>query len=286
MSKKMPVVFVGHGSATMVKEDNAITKALRELGEEIIKRFGRPAGILAISAHWYAPGTFVQGSDEPKQVFDLSGVPTQQKCEILYPAKGDAALANEVQKLLGSQAVVTDGHGIDHGIWSVLSHLFPDANVPVVEMSVDASLSKDQIYHLAKKLAPLREQGYLIIASGNVVHNVREADWENPGGTDATYEFVDAVVQMVNNRDDQGLMAYEDIPNAGYAVPTPDHYLPLIYALGASEGEPARVFNNEADFGSVALTGFVFGMDEPPAKTEDADAEPAAEAAPSEGKDA
>lgn len=263
MSEKMPVVFVGHGSATMVLEDNAITTALRELGEEIVHQFGRPKGILAVSAHWYAPGTYVQGSEEPKQVFDLSGVP-QKMYELQYPVKGDVALADEVQKLLGSQAVITDGHGIDHGIWSVLRHLFPEADVPVVEMSVDASLSKEQIYHLAKKLAPLREQGYLIIASGNVVHNIREADWENPGGTDATNAFVDVIVDMVNNRDDSALLAYEDLPNAGYAIPTPEHYLPLIYALGASEGEPGRAFNNKADFGSVALTGFVFGM-EPPA---------------------
>lgn len=261
MDKKMPVIFVGHGSATMVLEDNTITNALRDLGHEIVERFGQPKGILAISAHWYAPGTFVQGSEEPKQMFDMSGVP-QKMYALQYPAKGDEALADEVQKLLGGQAVVTDGHGIDHGIWSVLRHLFPKADVPVVEMSVDASLSKEQIYQLAKKLAPLREQGYLIIASGNVVHNIREADWESSSGTDATQEFVDVIVNMVNNREDEALMAYENLPNAGYAVPTPEHYLPLIYALGASEGEPARVFNNEADFGSVALTGFVFGMDD------------------------
>lgn len=261
MSKKMPVVFVGHGTATMVLEDNEITKSLRELGGEIVSQFGKPKGILAISAHWYAPGTFVQGSEKPQQVFDMSGM-AQQREEIQYIAQGDAQLTDEVLRLLGQQAEVNDAHGIDHGIWSVLRHLFPNADIPVVEMSIDASLSKQQIYQLAKKLAPLRDQGYLIIASGNVVHNIREADWEHPSGSDRTKEFVDAVVSLVNQREDNELVEYEKLPNAGYAVPTPEHYLPLIYALGASEGEPGRVFNNEADFGSVALTGFVFGMDQ------------------------
>lgn len=263
MSKKMPVVFVGHGTATMVIEDNEITTALRDLGREIVKKFGKPKGILAVSAHWYTTGTFVQGSDNPEQLFDMSGAPAVRPVEVQYPAKGDTQLTDEVLKLLGAQAEVSDGHGIDHGIWSVLMHLFPNADIPVVEVSIDASLSKSQIYHLAQKLAPLRDQGYLIIASGNVVHNIREADWESSGGSELTKAFVDAVVQMVNQREDQALMNYEDIPNSGYAVPTPEHYLPLIYALGASQGESARVFNNEADFGSVALTGFVFGMDEP-----------------------
>ena len=273
MSKKMPVVFVGHGTATMVLEDNEITKSLRELGEEIVRRFGKPKGILAISAHWYAPGTYVQGSESPKQVFDLSGVPAKME-EVQYTAVGDDHLTDEVLRLLGTQAQVNTVHGIDHGIWSVLRHLFPNADVPVVEMSVDASLSKQQIYQLAKKLAPLREEGYLIIASGNVVHNIREADWENDSGSDQTSEFVDAVVRLVNLREDEALMAYEDLPHSSYAVPTPEHYLPLIYALGASEGDSARVFNNEGKFGSVALTGFVFGMEDPTpavAKEETAD---------------
>ena len=167
--EKMPVIFSGHGSPMLALDHNEGTEKLRQVGQEIINRHGKPRAILSISAHWYTHGTYIQNEEEPRQIYDMYGFP-QELYDFKYPAKGCPALADRVLSLLGESVSVNNKWGIDHGSWTVLCHMFPDADIPVVQLSVDADLSVEEIYRIGERLAPLREEGYLIFASGNVVH--------------------------------------------------------------------------------------------------------------------
>ena len=258
-NKKMPVIFSGHGSPMLALDNNDVTRGLREVGDAVLCKHGKPKAILAISAHWYVRGTYVQRTENPKQVYDMFGFP-RELYEFKYPVKGDVVLADRVSDLLGERVSVKNDWGIDHGTWTVLCHMFPDADIPVVQLSVDATLSKDEIYEIGKSLAPLREEGYLIFASGNVVHNLRRVDWDNPKGSPECIAFNEAITNYVVARNDKAVVAYETVPNAAYAVPTPEHYLPLIYCLGAAEGETPEVFNNHCELGAIAMTGYSFGL--------------------------
>ena len=258
-NKKMPVIFSGHGSPMLALDNNDVTCGLREVGDAVLRKHGKPKAILAISAHWYVRGTYVQRTENPKQVYDMYGFP-RELYEFKYPVKGDVALADRVSDLLGERVSVKNDWGIDHGTWTVLCHMFPDADIPVVQLSVDATLSKDEIYEIGKSLAPLREEGYLIFASGNVVHNLRRVDWDNPKGSPECIAFNEAITNYVVARNDKAVVAYETVPNAAYAVPTPEHYLPLIYCLGAAERETPEVFNNHCELGAIAMTGYSFGL--------------------------
>ncbi|MBR1693716.1 MAG: 4,5-DOPA dioxygenase extradiol [Lachnospiraceae bacterium] len=255
----MPVIFSGHGSPMLALEDTDVTHGLKTLGTKIMEKFGKPKAILAVSAHWYTRGTFVQSMENPKQVYDMYGFP-QALYDFKYPVKGDTALADRVLSLLGDRVSVNNDWGIDHGTWTVLCHVFPEADIPVVQLSVDGTLTKDEIYEIGKSLTPLRDEGYLIFASGNVVHNLRRVEWENPNGSPKCTAFNDAITEYVLERNDKAVMEYEAVPNAAYAVPTPEHYLPLIYMLGAAEGEKATVFNNHCELGAIAMTGYAFGL--------------------------
>lgn len=257
--KRMPVIFSGHGSPMLALENTSVTTGLRKIGERIVWKFGKPKAILVVSAHWYTKGLFVQTAEQPQQIYDMYGFPTQLY-EFKYPVKGDPALGQRVCELLGDRVKVDDSWGIDHGTWTVLCHVFPKADVPVVQFSVSAYATREELYAVGKALAPLRDEGILIFASGNVVHNLAETDWMNPNGTQQTLDFNQAIIDRVLERDDQSVMDYEKIQNAAYAVPTPEHYLPLVYMLGAAEGEKAEVFNNHCELGSIAMTGFAFGL--------------------------
>ena len=258
--KRMPVVFSGHGSPMLALEDNSVTRGLRIIGSQITEQFGKPKAILAVSAHWYTKGTFVQSTENPKQVYDMYGFP-KALYDFKYPVKGSPELSGRVSALLGGKVSVNDDWGIDHGTWTVLCHMFPEADVPVVQLSVDGTLSPDEIYNLGKALSPLRDEGYLILASGNVVHNLRLVEWDNPDGSPQCLAFNEAITEYVRNREDDRVIAYEYVPNAGYAAPTPEHFLPLLYMLGAAEGEKPLVFNNHCDLGAIAMTGYAFGLD-------------------------
>lgn len=257
--KRMPVVFSGHGSPMLALEDTEVTRGLAAIGQEILARFGKPKAILAVSAHWYTHGTFVQSEEHPKQVYDMYGFP-KELYDFKYPAAGDPALSKRVTELLGNKVEVNDDWGIDHGTWTVLCHVFPKADIPVVQLSVDGDISAEEIYQMGKELAPLCDEGYLIFASGNVVHNLMRVEWDNPNGSVQTLRFNQRVIEDVEARRDEAVMQYRNYPESGYAVPTPEHYLPLIYMLGAATGEKARTFNNHSELGSIAMTGFVFGM--------------------------
>ena len=256
---KMPVIFSGHGDPMIALRDDEVTRGMRAIGDQVLKQYGKPKAILAISGHWYVPGTFVQKTETPKQVYDMYGFP-RALYEVQYPVKGDAALSDRVLEILGDAVSVNNEWGIDHGTWTVLVHMFPQADIPVVQLSVDRRLSPEQCYMLGTELSVLREEGVLIFGSGNVVHNLRMVEWDNPNGTEMTLRFNQTVIEKIEAREDQAVVQYNNLPDAAYAVPTPDHYLPLLYVLGAAEGEAPLVFNNVCNLGSMAMTGFAFGL--------------------------
>lgn len=161
--------------------------------------------------------------------------------------------------LLPSFSIVMTKWGIDHGTWTVLVHMFPDDDIPVVQLSVNRHLDPQQSYELGQKLASLREQGYLIFGSGNVVHNLGRVEWDNPDGTEMTHRFNDAITQSIVSHDHASVIHYDTHPDAAYAVPTPDHFLPLLYCLGAAGNDKVKAFNNVCNLGSMAMTGYVFG---------------------------
>ena len=254
---KMPVVFSGHGDPMIALREDEVTRGMAAVGRKIIEQYGRPRAILAISAHWAVRGTFVQRAQQPRQIYDMYGFP-RALYEVKYPVSGDAALSDRVLALLGDAVSVNDDWGIDHGTWTVLVHMFPAADIPVVQLSVDESLAPEQLYEIGWKLGALREEGYLIFGSGNVVHNLRRVEWDNPEGTAMTHAFNDYIIDAVLKGERGKVIAWERGPEAAYAVPTDEHYLPLIYCLGAARGDSAEVFNNICNLGSMAMTGFVW----------------------------
>ena len=254
---KMPVVFSGHGDPMIAIREDDVTRGMAKVGKDLIEKYGKPKAILAISAHWFGKGTFVQKVDEPKQIYDMYGFP-KALYEVKYPVKGCAELSDRVLDILGDSVSVKNDWGIDHGTWTVLVHMFPDADIPVVQLSVDTSLPNEALYEIGKRLSALRDEGYLIFGSGNVVHNLRMVDWDNPDGTAMTHAFNDYIISAIENGENEKVVHYENGPEAGYAVPTTEHYLPLIYCLGAADGDKAEVFNNVCNLGSMAMTGFIF----------------------------
>ena len=238
-------------------DNNEITRTMSEVGKNVLDKFGKPKAILAVSAHWYIGGTFIQTDENPGQIYGMYGFP-KELYEVKYPVKGSAELSARLLELLDGNISADNNWGIDHGVWAVLVHMFPGTEIPVVQLSVDSSLSEEEIYQLGKKLAQLREEGFLIFASGNIVHNLRKVEWNNDGGTQMAEDFNKYVINAVLRHEDEKVIHYRNIPDAAYAVPTDDHYLPLIYALGAADGDNATVFNNVCNLGSMAMTGFVF----------------------------
>lgn len=256
---RMPVIFSGHGDPMIALRNDEVTRSMAQIGKSVTEQFGKPKAILAISAHWYTPGTYVQSAVEPKQIYDMYGFP-DELYQVKYPVKGCAELTGRVLELLGDEVSVNDEWGVDHGTWTVLTHMFPQADIPVVQLSVNGRLDKRQCYVIGKRLAPLRDEGYLIFGSGNVVHNLRRVEWDNPNGTDMTLAFNQYIIEKVEAGDHDAVIDYVSGPHASYAVPTPEHYLPLIYCLGAAEAAKPTVFNNVCNLGSMAMTGFAFGL--------------------------
>jgi 4,5-DOPA dioxygenase extradiol len=258
---RMPVLFVGHGSPMNVIEDNAWSRgfaALRAYCPE-------PRAILAVSAHWYVDGSFVTGDEAPQTIHDFSGFP-QPLYEIQYAAPGDPALAARVCELLGPDRVrVSLDWGLDHGAWSVLRWMYPDAQVPVVQLSLDRRLSAPAHLEIGRELATLRDEGVLILASGNVTHNLRAAFAQMRSGSSETPEwarqFDAATAEAVAAHDADALLAlWPDGDTAARAHPTPDHWLPLLYAHGASAPEDSVQFPMQGfDLGSLSMRSIVYG---------------------------
>ncbi|WP_224996020.1 4,5-DOPA dioxygenase extradiol [Cesiribacter sp. SM1] len=251
-SGAMPVLFLGHGSPMNAIEENNFSKGWRRMGESLPK----PTAVLCISAHWLTKGTYVTAMEQPVTIHDFGGFP-KALFDMRYPAKGDPELALAAQESAKNNSIaLTHDWGLDHGAWSVLTHLYPSANVPVVQLSLDYSLDLAEHYKLAKSLASLRKKGVLIMGSGNIVHNLRMLDWHLSTGFDWAIEANEKIKSLIRNRDHAALINYQTLGVAvKLAVPTPDHYLPLIYALALQEeNEQASFFNDEAVVGSITMT--------------------------------
>ncbi|HLN98657.1 MAG TPA: 4,5-DOPA dioxygenase extradiol [Pyrinomonadaceae bacterium] len=253
MANLMPTIFFGHGNPMNALLRNAYTNGWTAIGEFI----PRPKAVLAISAHWYLPLTAVTAGAAPKTIHDFGGFPPELY-EIEYPAPGDPALARRVQDLLRPVSVELDEHwGLDHGTWSVLCHVFPEANIPVVQLSIDETQAPEFHYDIGKRLAPLREEGVLIIGSGNLVHNLHSYAW---GGHkvepfDWAVRFEEQVRELLQQGEDAPLISYEALGrDALLSVPTPEHYLPLLYVIGTRRnGEQISFPVAGVDGGSVSM---------------------------------
>lgn len=251
---QMPVVFMGHGSPMNGIENNEFSTNWTNVAQGIEK----PAAVLVISAHWFTRGTKITAMDFPPTIHDFGGFP-QALFDVQYPAPGNPLLARETAELLTSAHVELDHDwGLDHGAWTVVRHMYPEANIPVLQLSIDFTQGPAYHYSLAKELSALRKKGVLILGSGNIVHNLRMMSWEmiNGGGYDwaieANYRFKKAII----DRDHQTLINYQNMGSeARLAVPTPEHYLPLIYSLALQgEKENTLLFNDKEVGGSLTMT--------------------------------
>ena len=256
----MPVLFIGHGSPMNAIEDNEFSKGWQEAAKALPK----PKAILCISAHWETWGTLVTAMDQPKTIHDFGGFP-QELYEVRYPAPGSPWLADETRATIKKAAVGLDSDwGLDHGCWSVLSRMYPQANIPVVQLSLDTTKTPQEHYDLAKELAPLRQKGVLILGSGNIVHNLRrialkENDWNKfnqPYGLDWALEASALIKNLLNKNDHQALIDYPYLgPAVQLAVPTPEHYLPMLYTIALKqEHETISYFNDQPVAGSLTMT--------------------------------
>jgi len=258
MSSVVPAVFIGHGSPMNALEANRWTTAWREFGASLPPL----RGVVAVSAHWYLGVTAVTAMDHPRTIHDFSGFPPELS-GVRYPAPGDPTLAARVAALLAPTTVVADtsAWGLDHGTWSVLCHLLPDASVPVVQLSLDASLPWDTHVAHGARLAPLRHEGILVVGSGNIVHNLGRMDWGTPEGSfDWAQRFDDEARRLLTTGpvDTAALGSLAATPDGSLAVPTPEHYLPLAYLAGLAEaaGTALSTLTDGIAFGSVSMASY------------------------------
>lgn len=260
-TEKMPVLFLGHGSPMNAIEENQFVQGFRKAAAEIPK----PNAILCISAHWFTQGTKVTAMSMPGTIHDFGGFP-QALFDVQYPAPGSPELAHETASLL-SPVMVEEDHswGLDHGAWSVIKHMYPNADIPVIQMSIDYTKPAQYHFELAKKLNTLREKGILIIGSGNIIHNLRLIDWKNINTVGAGWDWAVEAREKTNNwlldGNFNNIIQYQDQGIAlQYAVPSPDHYLPLIYTLGLkSRTDDLSLFNDELIGGSLSMTSVRIG---------------------------
>jgi 4,5-DOPA dioxygenase extradiol len=261
-TEKMPVLFVGHGSPMNALEDNAFTRSLKKAGQDLRKR-QQPNAILVVSAHWLTKGSFVNISPKPETIHDFGGFPKELFAQ-QYPAPGSPEIAKEVTKL-SPLVHETEEWGLDHGAWTILIHLFPEADIPVFELSIDYHQPLDYHLNLARQLQALRNKGVLIIGSGNIVHNLRQSMPRFAAGDASPYdwavEFDSWVKDKLDKRDYKSLTNYLDAGEAGnMSVPTPDHYIPLLYSVGfAGEKEPLTQIHEDVIFGGISMRTFWIG---------------------------
>jgi 4,5-DOPA dioxygenase extradiol len=255
-TEKMPVLFLGHGSPMNAIEENEFVTGFRNIGKDIPK----PTAILVISAHWETKGTFVTAMDKPRTIHDFGGFP-QALFDVQYPAPGSPDLAQETKSIIHKTQVGLDEKwGLDHGTWSVVKHLYPKADVPVIQMSIDYTQGGQYHYDLAKELASLRKKGVLIIGSGNMVHNLGMVAWDKLNtdsyGYDWAIEANDTMKKYILSDNHLPLINFKSQGKAfDLAIPSPEHYLPLIYTLALKENkEKITIFNDKAVAGSLTMT--------------------------------
>ena len=241
-ARRMPVLFLGHGSPMNAIEDNAWSRAFRALG----KTLPRPRAILSVSAHWFVPGTFLTGNAHPETIHDFGGFP-DELYRMRYPAPGDPELAARTTTLIGkASSSISMDWGLDHGTWSVLVHLFPEADIPVVQLSIDHRMPPADHFAIGRKIAPLRDEGVLILGSGNITHNLRHAFMSLNRGDLSTPDwatrFDAAVAHAAGRHDTDFFMRALQSDDGRMCHPTPDHYLPLVYTIGAADAADAVGF--------------------------------------------
>ena len=252
---RLPVIFSGHGSPMNAIGRNRANEGWKYIGSKL----GKPPVIIAVSAHWTTHGTAVRTAENNRQINDMYGFP-KELYDVHYEPKGSPEYAARVLELLGEDGHEDNSWGIDHGVWSILSNMYPDADVPVVMVSTDVDASPEKLFEIGKKLKALRNEGAMIIASGNVVHNLRMVDWDNENGAPWADAFDQAIIDAVKVRDNDTVIGYEKLDNARLAVPTAEHYAPLLVALGATVPEDrAAVWNEYRELGSMSMTSFLWG---------------------------
>ncbi len=257
----MPVLFLGHGSPMNAIEENEFVTGFRQISQ----RLPRPKAILCVSAHWETRGTWVTAMEKPRTIHDFSGFP-RALYNVQYPAPGSPALAQETVSLVKKTQVGLDQQwGLDHGAWTVIKHLYPKADVPVIQMSLDYTQSPQWHYELGQALAPLRHKGVLIVGSGNMVHNLRMVAWERLGDVGFAYDWATEASEKMKtwilDGNHQPLIQYA-VHGTPFrlAIPTPEHYLPLLYALALRQkDEPVELFNDQALGGSLTMTSVKIG---------------------------
>lgn len=253
MSTSMPAIFFGHGNPMNALQRNGWTEGWTTLGKTI----PRPRAVLCVSAHWYLPATMVTAMDAPRTIHDFGGFP-RELYQVQYHAPGDPEIARRVQEILAPLAVQLDNRwGLDHGAWSVLTHVFPNADVPVVQLSIDETQPPGFHFELGKQLAPLRDEGVLIMGSGNLVHNLHTYAWGRhmPEPFDWAVRFETAARQLMLSGEFEPLVHYEKLGrDALLSIPTPDHYLPLLYVIGTKRKDDEIAFPVEGvDGGSISM---------------------------------
>ena len=259
MVEKMPALFFGHGNPMNALERNEYSTTWERLGAEM----PRPRAILSVSAHWYTPGGRVTAQERPRTIHDFGGFP-RQLYQVEYPAPGSPELARRVRDLLAPTRVELDDRwGLDHGTWSILVHMYPQAAVPVVQLGLDETLTPEEHWALAVRLRPLREEGVLILGSGDVVHNLHTYAWgRHPVEPyDWALRFENAIRTAIDAGDMQAVVGYEKLGrDAALAVPTPDHFLPLLYGLAQARPEEPITYPVQGfDGGSVSMLGIRIG---------------------------
>ena len=261
----MPVLFIGHGSPMNGIEHTEFSNSWKQLAKEI----PTPSAVLVVSAHWLTKGTRITAMDFPPTIHDFGGFP-QELFDVQYPAPGDAALAQQTKSLIQSTNVELDHDwGLDHGAWTIIRHMYPNADVPVLQLSIDYSQGPQYHYELAKELSALRKKGVLILGSGNMVHNLRMVhmpsrsieDFNKEYAYDWAVEINEVFKNKILNGDHSLLVKYEGLHAAArLAIPTPDHYYPLLYTLGLQQkGEQASIFNDKLLAGSLSMTSVKIG---------------------------
>ncbi|WP_417363125.1 4,5-DOPA dioxygenase extradiol [Galbibacter sp.] len=258
---KMPLLFLGHGSPMNAIEENEFVQGFRKIAKQIPE----PKAILCISAHWETNGTFVTAMQNPPTIHDFGGFP-QALFDVQYPAPGSPELAQQTKELIHSTAVILDDNwGLDHGAWSVIRHLYPEANIPVIQMSIDYNKGPKYHYDLGYQIKSLREKGVLIIGSGNIVHNLRMVDWRSintaGSGYDWAIEADEKMKKFIVEDDHSSLINFKSQGRIfDLAIPTPEHYLPLLYILGLKNSdESVSLFNDNTLGGSLSMTSVKIG---------------------------
>lgn len=253
--RRMPVLFVGHGSPMNAIEENEYTREWKKVGNKLPK----PQAILSVSAHWFTSGTRITDSPAPRTIHDMYGFP-DELYKIVYQAPGSPRFAQAAKNLLGETAAIDNSWGFDHGTWSVLHRIYPKADIPVFQLSVDAKASPEWHFQLGRALASLREQGVLIFGSGNVVHNLARVNWEAKEGYSWAEDFDGYIKSRVLSRNYESVLSFRQAgAPASLAVPSMDHFAPLLYVLGASdEKDSVLVFNDSCVLGSLSMTSYLF----------------------------